>query len=84
MIRVTAKNPGPAMCRGGGAGGRKPPVRRPVRKPIGGGFSGGKGSGGGSGGKGGCCCQPCKAQTESHDIPVQELAQTDFLDNALY
>ena len=83
MIRVTGKNPGPAMCRGGGHG-RKPPVRKPVRKPIGGGFSGGKGSGGGGGGKGGCCCQPCKAQTASHDIPVQELAQTDFLDNALY
>ena len=61
------------------------PVRKPVRKPTGGNGGGRTGGGGKSGGNGGCCCQPCgKAQTESCNLPVQELAQTDFLDNALY
>ena len=64
---------------------KKPPApKKPaVKKPAGG---GGKSSGGGKGGNCNCCCQPCngKAQVESCEIPTQELAQTDFLDNALY
>ena len=80
---------GRASCPDGKPGAKPPAaIRKPVKKTVhltfkknGGGGGGRTGGGGRGGGNNGCCCQ---SQTESCNLPVQELAETNYLDNALY